>query len=146
MVNLRTGSVKSRPLTAACKCSIGLPIRITVVVVVHASLKETFEYGRAKKPAGWSGHPERELTLAGEAEGALEGLQARDRLLGVALAEAVVGEEAGIVLDRAVQLVAADCRRRGQSRVSVLNHDHMKDTTSIALQATHRDRMAAVEA
>jgi hypothetical protein len=60
----------------------------------------------------------KELTLAGEAEGALEGLQARDRLLGVALAEAVVGEEAGIVLDRAVQLVTAHCVRETEEEVA----------------------------
>ena len=58
------------------------------------------------------------LTLAGEAEGALESLQARDCLLGVALAEAVVGEEAGIVLDRAVQLVTAHCVRETEEEVA----------------------------
>ena len=48
------------------------------------------------------------LTLAGEAEGLLEVVEASNGLLGGALTEKVPGEEAREVLDSSVNLVATD--------------------------------------
>lgn len=48
------------------------------------------------------------LTLAGEAEGLLEVVEASDGLLGGTLTEKVPGEETGEVLDSSVDLVATN--------------------------------------
>lgn len=50
----------------------------------------------------------KKLTLAGEAEGLLEVVEASDGLLGGALTEKVPGEEAGEVLDSSVDLVTTN--------------------------------------
>jgi hypothetical protein len=52
--------------------------------------------------------PEKALTLAGEAEGLFEAVEAGDGLLGGTLAKKVPGQEAREVLDCSVDLVATN--------------------------------------